>query len=51
MTGHPLLDFIMFDQLFNGDKDSGGGSDNGNDVSHGDRFLLGNPHARNNMVV
>lgn len=41
MTGHPLLDFIMFDQLFNGDKDSGGGSDNGNDVSHGDRFLPG----------
>ena len=24
MTGHPLLDFIMFDQFFNGDKDSGG---------------------------
>ena len=33
MTGHPLLDFIMFDQLFNGNKDSGGSSDNGNNNS------------------
>jgi hypothetical protein len=33
MTGHPLLDFIMFDQFFNGDKNSGGSSDNGNNNS------------------
>ena len=34
MTGHPLLDFIMFDQFFNGGKDSGGSSDNGNNNSN-----------------
>lgn len=34
MTGHPLLDFIMFDQFFNGGKDSGGSSDNGNNKSN-----------------
>lgn len=32
MTGHPLLDFIMFDQFFNGErKSSGGNSGGGND--------------------
>ncbi len=32
MTGHPLLDFIMFDQFFNGDnKSSGRISGRGND--------------------
>jgi len=34
MTGHPLLDFIMFDQFFNGNKDSGRSSDNGNNNSN-----------------
>lgn len=29
MTGHPLLDFIMFDQFFNGDNKSSGGSPGG----------------------
>lgn len=29
MTGHPLLDFIMFDQFFNGDMKSSGGSSGG----------------------
>lgn len=32
MFGHPLLDFIMFDQFFNGErKSSGGSSGGGND--------------------
>lgn len=29
MTGNPLLDFIMFDQFFNGEKNSSGGSSGG----------------------
>lgn len=32
MFGHPLLDFIMFVQFFNGDKISSSGSSGGGNV-------------------